>query len=170
MNLYNFPTHKDSPRTVSAVIEIPKGTSAKYEYNSAGYFEYDRSLTSAMVYPASYGFIPQTKADDGDPLDILVFNSIPIDKGVVVECQVLGILDMEDEVSGSGMSKDYKVLGVPTSHVRNYNSLSDIDPLFLKITKNFFLHYKDLNARDVNVFDWHGSEFAYKIINESLKS
>jgi inorganic pyrophosphatase len=67
------------------------------------------------------------------------------------------------------MHKDYKVLGVPASHVRNYNSLPDIDPLFLKITKNFFLHYKDLNARNVKVFDWHESEFAYKIIKESIK-
>lgn len=167
MNFYNLPSHKNSPNIVNAVIEIPKGTSAKYEYNPKGYFEYDRSLASAMVYPASYGFIPNTLAEDQDPLDILVYNSIPIDKGVVVECQVVGILDMEDEVSNIGMHKDYKVLGVPTSHVRKYKDINDIDPLFLKITKNFFLHYKDLNDREVNVFDWHEAEFAKKIIKET---
>ena len=100
-----------------------------------------------MVYPSSYGFIPNTYADDGDPLDILVYNRIPIDRGTVVECSVIGVLDMEDEGSTVGLHKDYKILGVPTSHVRDYESLSDIDPMFLNIAKNFFLHYKDLNNK-----------------------
>lgn len=164
MNFYNLPTNKKSPKVVNAVVEIPKGTSAKYEYHEDGYFIYDRSLTSAMVYPASYGFIPSTLTDDGDPLDILVYNRIPIDRGVVVECKVIGVLDMEDE----GF-KDYKILGVPTSHVRRYNRLKNIDSLFLDISRNFFLHYKDLNGKKVNVFDWHEKEFAHKIIKESVK-
>ena len=73
MNLYKLPSHKDFPKIVDAVVEIPKGKSVKYEYDPQGYFRYDRSLTSAMVYPASYGFIPSTMADDGDALDILVY-------------------------------------------------------------------------------------------------
>ena len=168
MNLYNLPTHKESPKIVNAVVEIPKGVSTKYEYNPKGYFTYDRSLLSSMVYPASYGFIPDTIADDGDPLDILVYNRIPIERGVVVECKVVGILDMEDEGSTVGLHKDYKVLGVPTSHVRDYNSLSDIDPMFLQISKNFFLHYKELNNKEVKVFDWHEKEKAFSIIQDSI--
>ena len=146
------------------VVEIPKGTSAKYEYHKDGYFIYDRSLTSAMVYPASYGFIPNTLAEDGDALDVLIYNSTPIDRGTVVECEVLGVLDMEDEDSKGNLNKDYKILCVPTSHIRNYRSLKDIDPLFLKISKNFFLHYKDLNEKQVNVFNWEGKSKAQKII------
>jgi inorganic pyrophosphatase len=120
-----------------------------------------------MVYPASYGFIPSTYADDGDPLDVLVYNSTPIDRSTVVECEVIGVLDMEDEGSTIGMHKDYKILGVPTSHVRKYKSLKDIDQLFLDISKNYFLHYKDLNNKSVEVFNWHEKEKAWDIINES---
>lgn len=161
--------HKKSPQIVEAVVEIPKGKSSKYEYDPQGFFRYDRSLTSAMVYPSSYGFIPSTYADDGDPLDILVYNRIPIDRGTIVECSVVGVLDMEDEGSTAGLHKDYKILGVPTSHVRDYECLSDIDPMFLDIAKNFFLHYKELNNKNVKVFDWHEKEFAWEIINASLR-
>jgi inorganic pyrophosphatase len=168
MNLYKLPLHKDFPKIVDAVIEIPKGKSVKYEYDPQGYFRYDRSLTSAMVYPASYGFIPSTMADDGDALDVLVYNRIPIDRGTVVECKVIGVLDMEDEGSTAGIHKDYKILGVPTSHVRGYDSLNDVDQMFLAIAKNFFLHYKDLNNKDVRVFDWHEKDKAYEIITESI--
>jgi len=168
MNLYSIPKNKKSPKIVNAVVEIPKGTSAKYEYHPDGYFVYDRSLTSAMVYPASYGFIPQTYAEDGDPLDILVYNATPIERGTVVECQVIGVLDMEDENSEGSMDKDYKILGVPTSHIREYNSLGDIDTLFLDIARNFFIHYKELNNKSVKVFDWHGDKQAFKIIENAI--
>lgn len=166
MNLFHIPKHLKSPDIINAVIEIPRGTSAKYEYDERGFFKYDRSLTSAMVYPASYGFIPRTHAEDGDPLDVMVYNSMPIQRGTVVECQVIGVLDMEDEDHDGKMTKDYKILGVPTSHIRQYRTLSDIDPLFLDISKNFFLHYKDLNNQIVKVFDWHGQKKAKKIIKE----
>ena len=170
MNFFKIKENSNSPNIVNAVIEIPKGTSAKYEYSPEGYFKYDRSLTSAMVYPASYGFIPQTYADDGDPLDIMVYNSTPIERGTVVECQVIGVLDMEDEDHNGKMAKDYKILGVPVSHVRDYQSLSDIYPLFLDISRNFFLHYKDLNNVGVKVFEWHGQMHAHQIIRDSSTS
>ncbi len=64
--------------------------------------------------------------------------------------------------------KDYKILGVPVSHVRRHYSLKQIDPMFLKIASNFFAHYKDLNGKEVKVFDWHEKDFAHQIINESI--
>jgi inorganic pyrophosphatase len=161
VNLYNLNQPSNFPHRVNAVVEIPKGTSAKYEYSPDGYFFYDRSLSSAMVYPASYGFIPETLGDDGDALDILVYNSTPIERGTVVQCKIIGVLDMTDEGD-----KDYKLLGVPTSHVRRYNTLKNIDPLFLDISKNFFLHYKDLNDKQVEVYDWHEKDFAYNILQK----
>ena len=82
--MYDLPFHPKSPKLVRAVIEIEEGSKNKYEYNGdLGVFEYDRCLTSAMVYPASYGFIPNTLCDDGDPLDILANGTI-IAKGEVV--------------------------------------------------------------------------------------
>ena len=164
MNLYKIPQNKDWPSIVNAIIEIPKGTSAKYEYdNDLGLFKYDRSLLSAMTYPASYGFIPQTMADDGDALDILVYNSIPIERATLVECKVIGVLDMDDDGE-----KDYKILGTPTSHIRNYESLDDIDSLFLEVCKNFFQHYKELNFKKVEIFEWHDRKKAIEIVKSSL--
>lgn len=162
-DFYKLPSHKQSPHIVYGVVEIPKGTSAKYEYcPDLGAFIYDRSLLSAMSYPASYGFIPNTLGDDGDALDILIYNAIPIERGTVVECRVLGVLDMVDEGK-----KDYKIIAVPTSHVRKYESMSDLDPLFLKVTQNFFRHYKDLNGKEVDVFGWHEKYLAKQIIGLS---
>lgn len=160
MNLYDIPVHDQSPDIINAVIEIPRGTSAKYEYDKElGIFRLDRCLQSAMLYPANYGFIPGTMADDGDPLDVLIFNRTPIDRGTLVECKTIGVLNMTDDGD-----KDYKILAVPTAHYRNYDTLYDIEDLFLDVTKNFFEHYKDLNRKCVEVGKWHGKQRAKRII------
>lgn len=160
MNLYSIPTHVKTPDIVNAVIEVPKGTSAKYEYDvDMQLFKLDRCLASAMVYTANYGFIPSTLADDGDPLDALVFNAVPIERGTLVECRPVGVLDMTDDGK-----KDYKVLMTPTSHIKQYTSLDDIDPVFLRVTKNFFQHYKDLDNKHVVVGDWLDTITAKRII------
>ena len=164
MNLFNIPTHCNSPRVVNAVIEIEKGSSTKYEYDGdLGVFRYDRSLDSAMVYPANYGSIPGTLCDDGDPLDILILSDRPIGKGTLVDARPLGVLDMDDEGE-----KDYKVLAVPISTRRRYRNLDDVDPLFRRISKNFFAHYKDLENKKVTVGSWLNKQSAYDIIEESI--
>jgi len=161
-NLELIETHEQSPKVVNAIVEIPKGTSAKYEYNpKIDTFQLDRCLPSSMIYPCSYGFIPSTMAEDNDPLDILIYNDTPIDRGTLVTCNVIGALDMTD--SGG---RDWKILGTPTSHVRNYRSLKDIDPMFMKIASYFFKHYKDLNDSYVKVGDWHGKNIAQTVIRE----
>jgi inorganic pyrophosphatase len=160
---YKIPAHKDSPNKVWAIVEIPKDTNVKYEYDPEfDLFRYDRSLLSAMVYPASYGFIPNTLAEDSDALDILIYNAMPIQTGTIVECRVLGVLDMIDD-----SFRDYKILGVPVSHIRDYRDLSAIDPAFLSVCKNFFSHYKDLINKEVDVLSWHGAGKAKEIILES---
>ena len=103
-----------------------------------------------MVYTCNYGFIPNTLADDGDPLDILIYNNTPIDRGTIVVCKVIGALDMVDQGK-----KDYKILATPVSHVKDYKCVfNDIDPMFLRVTRNFFKHYKDLEGKEVEVGDW----------------
>ena len=164
-NLELIATNSSSPRVVNAVVEIPKGTSAKYEYNpELDMFQLDRCLPSSMIYPCTYGFVPSTFAEDNDPLDILIYNDVPIQRGTLVECNVIGALDMTD--SGG---RDWKILGTPTSHVKKYRSLKDIDPMFLKIASYFFKHYKDLNNSYVKVGDWHGKQKTYNIIEECVK-
>jgi len=166
MKLYEIPTHKDSPRVVNAVVEIPKYSSQKYEYIPEwDQFILDRSLMSAMVYPANYGFISSTLADDGDALDILVLAGEPIDKGTIVATRVLGALHMVD-----GGETDYKLIGVPvTSYKKQHiQTFEDVDPLLLDIIENFFKHYKELEAKEVVLHGWINQEETFKIIEESI--
>ena len=115
-----------------------------------------------MIYTASYGFIPQTHALDNDPLDIIVYNNIPIQTGALVEVRPIATLDMTDNGS-----KDYKVVGVPTSHVREYRSLKDLEAHWVSTTLNFFSHYKDLEDKVVQVDGWLSKSKTKRIIIEA---
>jgi inorganic pyrophosphatase len=121
----------------------------------------DRCLLSSMNYPCSYGFVPSTLGDDGDALDMLIYNSAPLMTGTVVSCRVLGVLDMTD-----GGRKDYKLVGVPLYNPNNYQDITAIDPMFLKVAKNFFQYYKELEGKSVELGDWMGAERAREIILE----
>ncbi len=166
MSLYRIPIHENSPKVINTVIEIPKGSSAKYEFDPVlNVFKLDRCLMSAMVYPASYGFIPSTLAQDGDALDVIVYNAQPIDRGSLVECSVIGCLDMYD----NGVA-DYKVLACPTSHVRDYDTVDDVDQVFLRVAENFFQHYKELDDKHVTTAGWVRRQETYDIINKSAKA
>ena len=165
MNLYEIPRHEHSPEYVNTIIEISKGTNAKYEYHKEyDMFMLDRCLASAMMYPANYGFIPSTLTHDGDPLDVIVYNNTPVMRGTLVVCKVIGVLDMID-----GGEIDYKVVCVPEGHSKceQINDLNDIDPMFLKIAANFFKHYKDLNNKSVNVNGWLDAGHAKDIVSSS---
>lgn len=166
MTLYSIPSHDEHPQTINTIIEIPKGTSAKYEYDVVNnVFKLDRCLMSAMVYPASYGFIPSTLAEDGDALDVIVYNSIPIDRGTLVECNVIGCLNMTDDGD-----PDYKILASPVSHVKQYNTIDEIDPVFLTVAENFFQHYKDLDDKQVITDGWLRRQDTYNIISRASEA
>lgn len=164
MNLVDkIPIGENSPNIINCIIEIPKGTSAKYEYNEElNVFQLARCLYSSMIYTASYGFIPQTHALDNDPLDVIVYNNIPIQTGAMVEVIPIATLDMTDNGS-----KDYKVVGVPTSHVREYRNLKDLEAHWVSTTLNFFSHYKDLEDKVVEVDGWLSKSKTKKIITEA---
>ena len=164
MNKLDIPTGPSFPNIVRAIIEIPKDCSAKYEYN-ADYdvFVLDRCLISSMRYPASYGFIPQTVSDDDDPLDILVYNTVPIQTGTLVECRIVGGLKTHD----CGVV-DYKVLGIPVYNPNDYNDITDIDEVFLEVTSDFFTHYKNYNkkTKPVSVDGWVNKTEMTEIIRD----
>ncbi len=162
-NLELVEINENSPYVINSVVEIPKGGSAKYEYNAElDTFQLDRCLPDSMQYPCSYGFVPSTMGEDDDPLDILIYNNVPIERGTIVECNVIGALDMEDS-----HGQDWKILGVPTYRGKGYWSLKDVDPMFLKIADNFFRHYKDLeDQKKVTVRGWVDKKKALKIVDE----
>lgn len=164
MNLIKLPIGKNFPNIVNAVVEIPKDSNAKYEYNpELNMFVLDRCLISSMRYPASYGFIPQTLSDDGDPLDILVYNTVPILTGTLVECRIVGgLLTVDNGVP------DYKVLGIPLYNPNAYEDITDIDEVFLDVTADFFTHYKNNSkkSKQVVVEGWTNKENTLKVITD----
>ena len=165
MHLVNdIPTTHDDYDHVNCIIEIPKGTNTKYEYDeNLNVFKLERCLVSSLQYPINYGFIPQTIALDNDPLDVLVFNHDPIDRGTLVSCRVLGMLGFED-----GGEIDNKLIAVPHwSPKDKYSKLHDIESSHLKIFRQFFKIYKVDRKTDTKVGDWKSSLFAMKTLKDS---
>lgn len=155
---------------INAIIEIPYGSNIKYEIDKdSGAIVVDRVMYSAVYYPANYGFIPNTLADDGDPVDILVLNNYPLVSGSLIKVRLIGVLIMEDE---SGM--DEKLLSVPIDKVDpsylNIQSYEDLSELTLSRIKNFFETYKMLeNDKWVKIKKYEDKSKAYEILEASIK-
>ncbi len=158
-----LPIGDNAPEEVHAVIEIPRGSSNKYEYDPAlGVFKLDRPLYSPLFYPFDYGWIPQTLAEDGDPLDVLVIGSHPTFTGCVVTCRPLGVLMMHDEKGG-----DEKILA-RISHDPRYHGVRCLDHVsghILKEIEHFFEVYKKLEEKIVTIGAWRDVEDAQELIS-----
>ncbi len=160
-----------NPDKVNALIEIPYGSNIKYEIDKdSGAVVVDRILYSAMYYPANYGFVPNTLADDGDPADILVINENSFQAGSVIACRLIGVLVMEDE---AGM--DEKLVAVPVTKIDptydGVESLEDLPQATLNKIKNFFETYKILEPNKwVKVKDFKGKDEATKILQKAIEA
>lgn len=153
---------------VNAVIEIPVGTKNKYEVDKERKMvKLDRVLYSAMTYPAEYGYIENTLAGDGDPLDILVISSEPTFPGCIVPARVIGCLEMYDNGK-----EDYKIISVVDVDPRykEIENLEELSSFTLQEIQNFFENYKKLQGIEVVVKGYHGKEHAFQIIEESKKN
>lgn len=151
--------------TVTVMIEIPKGSRNKYEYDKEKrVLRFDRMLFSAVHYPSDYGFIPETLAEDGDPLDALVLVWEPTFPGCLIEARPVGLFKMWDE-----KGPDEKILCVPVSDpLWNYiERLANVPPHLLKEIEHFFAVYKDLERKKVGIEGWEDHEAAIKVIKES---
>jgi inorganic pyrophosphatase len=165
MNYLTLPIGNRAPEVVRAVIEISKDTNTKFEYDEhLNIFVLDRVLLSSMLYPANYGFVPSTRADDGDALDILIYMHAPMPPGTVVDAIPVGVLDMTD-----GGKKDYKVLAVPAFTLNPPKDIDGIDPIFLMIARNFFKGYKELEGKVVEIGEWLPKEKALEYIEKGRK-
>lgn len=154
------------PGEFRGVIEIPMGSKVKYEIDKpSGLIKLDRILHSAVHYPANYGFIPQTLGEDGDPLDILVFCQEPVVPLTIIQARVVGLMDMID--TGK---RDHKVLGVAINdpEYNSYQSVNDLPGHRLAMLKRFFLDYKTLENKIVEVDEFHSADVAYPIITDAL--
>lgn len=158
-------TQETEQTTVIVMIEIPKGSRNKYEYDRfRKALKFDRMLFSAVHYPSDYGFIVDTLAQDGDSLDALVLVWEPTFPGCIIEARPVGLFKMWDE-----KGPDEKILCVPVADpFWNYiHSLSDAPPHLLKEIEHFFSIYKDLEKKKTGVEGWQDRESALKVIRES---
>lgn len=167
MSYTTLPVGEKPPESVNVVVEIPKGSHNKYEFDEKwGVIRLDRVLHSPVFYPTDYGFIPETRSEDGDHLDALVLISEPVFPGCVVPVRPVGVMYMEDQ-----MEKDEKIIAVATgdplqSHIHN---IDQVDDFFKKEIHHFFEIYKQLENKKVEVHRWHGKELAHKIIMNAFK-
>ena len=162
MSLHNVTPGKKAPDEFNVIIEIPMNADPiKYEVDKeTGALFVDRFMTTAMHYPCNYGYIPQTLADDGDPVDVLVITPWALTPGVVVTCRAIGVLMMDDEAGG-----DAKVLAVPIDKIlpiyTHWQKPEDINQMRLGAIQHFFEHYKDLEkGKWVKVKGWEGPDKA----------
>ena len=136
------------------IVEIPKNSSNKYEYDgNLGVFRLDRALYSPMHYPGDYGFIPGTLAEDGDPLDVLALVDEPSFPGVLIAVRPVGMLAMVDQDE-----PDQKVLAVPNRNPR-FDQIHTIDQVFphnLREIEHFFKIYKELEEKRTEMKGWRG--------------
>ena len=172
MSLHNVTPGANAPEQFHVIIEIPMNANPiKYEVDKeSGAMFVDRFMSTAMHYPCNYGYIPQTLADDGDPVDVLVITPFPLAPGVVVKCRPLGVLKMDDEAGG-----DAKLLAVPINKIlsiySHWHKPEDLNPLRLKTIQHFFEHYKDLEeGKWVSVKGWEGPESAMAEVTQGIKA
>jgi inorganic pyrophosphatase len=172
MSLHNVTPGDGAPEQFNVIIEIPMNANPiKYEVDKeSGAMFVDRFMSTAMHYPCNYGYIPQTLADDGDPVDVLVITPFPLAPGVVVTCRPLGVLKMDDEAGG-----DAKLLAVPIDKIlsiySHWKKPEDLNPLRLKTIQHFFEHYKDLEeGKWVKVQGWEGPQSAMAEVTQGIKA
>ncbi len=165
--------HDIDPREITAdefvaVVEIPKGSSCKYELDkNTGLIKLDRVLYTATHYPANYGFIPRTFADDGDPLDVLVLGDVSVYPLTLIRVRPIGVMRMLD----SGALDD-KIIAVPVANP-NYTGVTSIDELPAHIfdeIMHFFSVYKQLENKQTAVKELFTTDEAKQIIREAMES
>ena len=154
VNLYDLDPGPSAPEIVRMIVEIPKGSSNKYEYDGKlGVFRLDRALYSPMHYPGDYGFVPGTLAEDGDPMDVLVLVQEPSVTGCLIEVRPVGMLSMTDSEE-----HDQKILAVPNRNPR-YDQIHTMDQIFAHVRReieHFFTIYKELEGKQTRIESWQG--------------
>lgn len=169
MNINKIPPGKNPPEEINVLIEISQSSSIKYELDKeSGILVVDRFLYTAMFYPFNYGFIPQTKAEDGDPVDVLVVSTYPVVPGTIIPARPIGMLEMEDE---AGI--DTKIIALPLKKIDHfYENIEEVSQLpdgIKKMIKHFFEHYKELEPNKwVKTKNFLSKKEALKAIKKAL--
>jgi inorganic pyrophosphatase len=164
---HNVDIGEGAPKTISAIIEIPKGSKIKYELDKkSGLIKVDRILFSSVHYPANYGFIPQTYCDDNDPLDILVLGQEPVVPLAIMQAKPIGVMRMVDQGEA-----DDKIIAVHINdpEYAHYKSINELPPHRMTEVKRFFEDYKILENKKVVIEKFSDTSEAIKIIKAAVE-
>ncbi len=164
---HEVSTGDNPPYTVNAIIEIPKGSRAKYEIDKdSGLIKLDRVIYASMYYPLNYGFIPQTLGEDHDPLDIVVLTQVTVVPRCLISAKVIGVMQMIDRGEA-----DDKIIAVAETDpsVSHINDVKDLPEHLIAELKHFFENYKTLENKKVVVDEFRHREDAYKIVDASIQ-
>lgn len=170
MDIKKLPIGDKQPEVFNVVIEIPKGSHNKYEYDEKlDVFSLDRVLFSPFHYPLDYGFIPETRSEDGDHLDAMIIGGDPVFPGCVIKARPIGLLKMID-----GGEEDFKILAVQKDNPRMdaIKTLDDVEKWnshMLKEISHFFKVYKELQEKEVKIIGWEGVEAAKQEIARAVE-
>ena len=163
---HDIPIGDDAPKEFQAVIEIPKGNKVKYELDKeSGLIRVDRVLYSSVVYPANYGFIPQTLGDDDDPLDVLVLMQEPVVPLSILRARPIGMMTMVDQGQN-----DEKIICIDhdDTEYRSYVAIQQLPPHRLDELRSFFEDYKNLEKKEVAVHDFYGPVEAVDTVRAAM--
>lgn len=152
--------------SINAIIEINKGSKNKYEIDKkTGLIKLDRVLYTSQDYPFDYGFVPQTLWEDGDPLDVVLLTTYPLNPGILVSVRPVAVLNMVD-----GGDSDAKIIAVPEEDPRwdDVKDLKDVNPHTLKEIDHFFLTYKKLQNKVVETHGYSDAAAARAAFEKSI--
>jgi inorganic pyrophosphatase len=166
-NLSDFK-HIEDQEEILVFVEIAKNSNIKYEFNpELNAIVCDRILYTPFSFPFNYGFVPNTLSGDGDPLDVLIYMEQPLVPGSYIKCRIIGCLETSDE-----KGEDAKLIMVPSRKVSPFsseiNSINDLPKMFIENVIYFYIHYKDLENKEVKIGNILDKEEAIKIYKNSL--
>lgn len=164
------PTDEKDDGTIQVVIETPKGSRNKYAFDEdARVFALKKVLPAGMTFPHDFGFVPSTKAEDGDPIDVLVLMDEPAFPGVLLKCRPIGVIEGEEGKKGD-MERNDRIVAVEKSNHRwaHVKHIDDLGKHFVKELEDFFVNYRELSGKKYKVIDVRGPGEARRRIKDCL--
>ena len=164
------PVDNDDDGIIQVVVETPKGSRNKFAFDAKrGVFQLKKVLPLGMEFPHDFGFVPSTKAEDGDPVDVLILMDEPAFPGCLVECRVIGVVEGEEIEDGEKTRNDRFIAVSVHSHTHsNLQDLTDLNPDFLKELRNFFVQYHHLDKTDYKCLGEKGKKAARRLLDQQI--
>jgi inorganic pyrophosphatase len=168
-NLANVPT-RDKNGHLRAIVETPRGSIVKLKFDeSLETFELSRPLALGIAYPYDWGFIPSTRAPDGDPLDVMVYHDAPTYPGVVIPCRAIGVVRVSQKAKKGGRERNDRLIAVPFRE-RRYDDARALDRQVREELEQFFASVVLFENKDLRLDGWGGPKDAEKILRSAQKA